>query len=265
MNPQTEIQHSCRCGRFIPPEGGDYMLNKLIHFSLHNRAIVIGCSLLLLVLGLQTATRAARRGAAGPDQADRHHPHRIARASRRRRWRRSSPSRSKARCMGVARADRLRSNSDVALSLVFAEFGWGTDIYKARQLVQERLQGVREHAAGRRAAVHDAGRLADGRNPARRRAQQQGRRTSIAADGRAHARRLDDQRAPAEHPRHRRSPHHGRRREAGRRSSPIPYRMAGARRHLRGTGKRREGSRGQLHRRLHQHRPDGNHGAQSRA
>ena len=43
---------------------------------------------------------------------------------------------------GIGGLDRLRSNSDVSLSLVFAEFGWGTDIYRARQLVQERLQSV---------------------------------------------------------------------------------------------------------------------------
>ncbi len=47
--------------------------------------------------------------------------------------------------LGVAGLTRLRSNSDVALSLIYAEFGWDTDLTRARTLVQERLQAAREH------------------------------------------------------------------------------------------------------------------------
>jgi CzcA family heavy metal efflux pump len=46
--------------------------------------------------------------------------------------------------MGVAGLTRLRSNSDVSLSLVYAEFNWNSDLQKSRLLVQERLQTVRE-------------------------------------------------------------------------------------------------------------------------
>lgn len=42
--------------------------------------------------------------------------------------------------MGVSGLTRLRSISDVALSLSYVEFEWGTDILQARRLVQERLQ-----------------------------------------------------------------------------------------------------------------------------
>lgn len=117
------------------------MLNRLIRFSLANRPVILMAALLVLLFGFQTLTQLpvevlpdmtkptvtilTESPGLAPEEVEALVTQPIESA-----------------IQGVGGLDRLRSNSDVGLSLVFAEFAWGTDIYRARQLVQERMQAV---------------------------------------------------------------------------------------------------------------------------
>ena len=119
------------------------MLNILIRWSLRNRAIIICLAILVLASGYKTmrelpvevlpdltkptVTILIESPGLAPEEVETLVTQPIENS-----------------LMGISGLNRLRSTSDIALSLVFAEFEWGTDIYQARQFVQERLQSVRE-------------------------------------------------------------------------------------------------------------------------
>ena len=119
------------------------MLNHLIRWSLRNRTIILCLSVLILALGFKTGSKLpvevlpdltkptvtilTEVPGLAPEEVEVLVTQPIEYA-----------------LMGVNGLTRLRSTSDIALSLVFVEFEWGTDIYQARQFVQERLQAARE-------------------------------------------------------------------------------------------------------------------------
>ena len=119
------------------------MLNKLIRLSLAQRSLVLACALVLLVLGIKktlelpvdvlpdltkpTVTILTEAAGYAPEEVETLVTIPLENA-----------------LMGVTGVNRLRATNDIGLSLIFVEFDWGTDIYKARQFVQERLTGVTE-------------------------------------------------------------------------------------------------------------------------
>lgn len=119
------------------------MFNKLVHFSLHNRLLVMVASLVLMLYGGFTLTRLqvdvfpnlnkptitlqAEAGGMAPEEVEQliTVPLEVAMA-------------------GIPGVESTRSVSSAGLSFVYVSFGWNTDIYRARQLVGERLATARE-------------------------------------------------------------------------------------------------------------------------
>lgn len=119
------------------------MLNRLIRFSLAQRPLILVCAVVIIALGIKTTRELPVEVL--PDltkptvtiltESPGFAPEEVETLV-------TIPLENS--LMGVTGVSRLRSINDIGLSLIFVEFNWGTDIYQARQFVQERLTGVTE-------------------------------------------------------------------------------------------------------------------------
>lgn len=117
------------------------MLNLLIRFSLSQRLLILASAIVVLVLGFKKATELPVEVL--PDltkptvtiltESPGYAPEEVETLI-------TIPLENA--LMGATGVTRIRSVNDVGLSLIFVEFDWGTDIYQARQFVQERLAGA---------------------------------------------------------------------------------------------------------------------------
>ena len=94
------------------------MLNKIISFSLHNRLVILISAVLLMMVGIYTAKHMDVD--VFPDL--------------------NAPT----AVNGATDVRRVRSSSTTGFSIVWVEFNWGTDIYRARQIVSEKITAIKD-------------------------------------------------------------------------------------------------------------------------
>lgn len=119
------------------------MLNKIIKFSLHNRFFVVIASVLLLIFGSVVASKMevdVFPDLTAPTVAVLTEAHGMAPEEVEKLV--SFPI--EAAVNGATNVRRVRSSSSSGFSIVWIEFEWNTDVFKARQIVNEKLISVSE-------------------------------------------------------------------------------------------------------------------------
>ena len=117
------------------------MMDKLIRWSLENRALVFVAAMLLLVFGALTAARMpvdVFPDLTAPTVTVMTEAHGMAPAE----VEQQVTLPLEAALNGASDVRRIRSQTAVGLSVVWVEFNWGTDVRAARQVVTERLATV---------------------------------------------------------------------------------------------------------------------------